>query len=399
LQLAESKRAEMLVKSERRELKNMSFNSSDIQSFKNVWVFCEQRQGVMMPTTFELISEGRKLANELGVELCGILLGDNVKGIAAELGQYGADKVYVYDSPLLKDFTTDAYTKVIVEAVEELKPEVLLFGASNIGRDLAPRCAARLHTGLCADCTHLDIDMPNYKGFLKEASTLPEERIEKLGTVKIAGEDHDVSRDLKMTRPAFGGHLMASIICPRFRPAMATVRPGVMKKRECPKNVEIIEPKFELTAADIHTEVVDTVKAAKKLSDMLGCDLAIAHKGRPRHNAAEVMGIIGDIKGKTCIINDDMIDTAGTLCANVKELKAMGAGDIYVCATHGIFSGPAIERLNDAPIVECLVTDAIPVEVGGKIKTISVAEEFAQAISAVYHEEPVSTLVGGDFAL
>ena len=144
---------------------------------------------------------------------------------------------------------------------------------------------------------------------------------------------------------------------------------------------------------------VGRAKAAKKLSDMLGCDLAIAHKGRPRHNAAEVMGIIGDIKGKTCVINDDMIDTAGTLCANVKELKAMGAGDIYVCAIHGIFSGPAIERLNDAPIVECVVTDAIPVEVGGKIKTISVAEEFAQAISAVYHEEPVSTLVGGDFAL
>ena len=254
----------------------MAFNSADTAAFKNVWVFCEQRQGVMMPTTFELISEGRKLANELGVELCGILLGDNVDGIAAELGEYGADKVYVYNSPLLKDFTTDAYTKVIVEAVEELKPEVLLFGASNIGRDLAPRCAARLHTGLCADCTHLDIDMPNYKGFLKEASTLPEERIEKLGTVKIAGQDHDVSRDLKMTRPAFGGHLMASIICPRFRPAMATVRPGVMKKRECPKNVEIIEPKFELTAADIHTEVVDTVKAAKKLVDLIGADFIVS---------------------------------------------------------------------------------------------------------------------------
>ena len=139
----------------------MAFNSADTAAFKNVWVFCEQRQGVMMPTTFELISEGRKLADELGVELCGILLGDNVDGIAAELGEYGADKVYVYNSPLLKDFTTDAYTKVIVEAVEEIKPEVLLFGASNIGRDLAPRCAARLHTGLCADCTHLDIDMPN----------------------------------------------------------------------------------------------------------------------------------------------------------------------------------------------------------------------------------------------
>ena len=144
---------------------------------------------------------------------------------------------------------------------------------------------------------------------------------------------------------------------------------------------------------------VGRAKAAKKLSDMLGCSLAIAHKGRPRHNAAEVMGIIGDIEGKTCIINDDMIDTAGTLCANVRELKALGAGDIYVCATHGIFSGQAIQRLNDAPIVECLVTDAIPVEEGGKIKTISVAGEFAETISAVYYEQSVSTLVGGDFAM
>ena len=182
----------------------MAFNSADIGAFKNVWVFCEQRQGVMMPTTFELISEGRKLANELGVELCGILLGDNVDGIAAELGEYGADKVYVYNSPLLKDYTTDGYTKVIVEAVEELKPEVLLFGASNIGRDLAPRCAARLHTGLCADCTHLDIDMPNYIQFLRESSTLD------VDSMKWDMED----RNLKMTRPAFGGHLMATIICP-----------------------------------------------------------------------------------------------------------------------------------------------------------------------------------------
>ena len=254
----------------------MAFNSADTAAFKNVWVFCEQRQGVMMPTTFELISEGRKLADELGVELCGILLGDNVDGIAAELGEYGADKVYVYNSPLLKDFTTDAYTKVIVEAVEEIKPEVLLFGASNIGRDLAPRCAARLHTGLCADCTHLDIDLPNYKNFLKEASTLPEDRINKLGTVMINREPHPVDRDLKMTRPAFGGHLMASIICPRFRPAMATVRPGVMKKRLCKKNVEILHPAFALEASDIHTEVVETVKAAKKLVDLIGADFIVS---------------------------------------------------------------------------------------------------------------------------
>ena len=258
----------------------MAFNSADTAAFKNVWVFCEQRQGKMMPTTFELISEGRKLADELGVELCGILLGDNVDDIAKELGGYGADKVYVYNSPLLKDYTTDAYTKVITDAVEEIKPEILLFGASNIGRDLAPRCAARLHTGLCADCTHLDIDMPIYKNFLREASTLPEERIEKLGTVKINGQDHDVSRDIKMTRPAFGGHLMASIFCPRFRPAMATVRPGVMKKREfcadCAEKVEILHPAFELSASDIKTEVVETVKAAKKLVDLIGADFIVS---------------------------------------------------------------------------------------------------------------------------
>ena len=258
----------------------MAFNSADTAAFKNVWVFCEQRQGVMMPTTFELISEGRKLADELGVELCGILLGDNVDGIANELGGYGADKVYVYNSPLLKDFTTDAYTKVIAEAVEEFKPEVLVFGASNIGRDLAPRCAARLHTGLCADCTHLDIDMPNYKGFLKEVSTLPAERIEKLGTVMINREPHSVERDLKMTRPAFGGHLMASIICPRFRPAMATVRPGVMKKREFDAAkaaaVEILHPAFELSAEDIKTEVVEVVKAAKKMVDLIGADFIVS---------------------------------------------------------------------------------------------------------------------------
>ena len=257
-----------------------TFMNTDPKAFSGVWVFCEQRQGKMMPTTFELISEGRKLADELGVQLSGILLGDSVDNIAAELGGYGADKVYVYNSPLLKDYTTDAYTKIITDAVHEFKPEIMLFGASHIGRDLAPRCAARLHTGLCADCTHLDIDMPNYKGFLKEASTLPEERIEKLGTVKIAGQDHDVSRDLKMTRPAFGGHLMATIVCPRFRPAMATVRPGVMKKREFDENgaskVELIHPAFTLTEADIHTKVLEIVKAARAMVDLTGAEVVVS---------------------------------------------------------------------------------------------------------------------------
>lgn len=140
-------------------------------------------------------------------------------------------------------------------------------------------------------------------------------------------------------------------------------------------------------------------KVAKKLSDYLGCEVAIAHKGRPKHNAAEVMGIIGNIKGKTCIINDDMIDTGGTLVGSINKLKDMGAGDIYISATHGIFSGEALERLETAPIVECVVTDAIPCAManvpGSKIKQISVAQELSEAIYNVYANKSVSGVSGG----
>ena len=257
-----------------------NYNSMDLAAFKNVWVFCEQRQGKMMPTTFELISEGRKLADELGVNLCGLLLGDNVEGIAKELGGYGADEVIVCEHPLLKNYTTDAYAKVICDVISEMKPEAFLIGATNIGRDLGPRCAARLHTGLCADCTHLDVDMPIYKDFLRSASTLPEEKIEKMNTAKVMGQDHDVSRDLKMTRPAFGGNLMATIICPRFRPSMATVRPGVMKKAPYDeakaKAVKVTKYDVKLDAADLQTEVVEVVKAAKKLVDLIGADYIVS---------------------------------------------------------------------------------------------------------------------------
>ena len=256
----------------------MDFNNTKLEDFKDVWVFCEQRQGKLMPTDFELISEGRRLADELGVKLCGLLLGDNVEGLAQELAGYGADKIIVCDHPLLKDYTTDAYAKVICDTVVEMKPEALLVGATNIGRDLAPRCAARLHTGLCADCTHLDIDMPNYKNFLKEASTLPAERIEKLGTVMINREPHPVDRDLKMTRPAFGGHLMASIICPRFRPCMATVRPGVMKKAafDANRKFELVKVDVKLEASDIHTQVLEVVKESRKLVDLTGAEVIVS---------------------------------------------------------------------------------------------------------------------------
>ena len=248
----------------------MSFNSADISAFKDIWVFCEQRGGALMSTDLELISEGRKLADERGVNLVGVLLGDNVEGLAKELGGYGADKIIVCNHPLLKDYTTDAYAKVLCDTIMAEKPEIVLFGATNIGRDLAPRCAARLHTGLCADCTHLDIDVANYIQFLRESSTLD------VDNAKWDMED----RNLKMTRPAFGGHLMATIICPRFRPCMATVRPGVMKKNAFDEakaaSVEIVRPAFELKAEDVKTEVVEVVKAAKKLVDLVGADFIVS---------------------------------------------------------------------------------------------------------------------------
>ncbi len=247
----------------------MAFDSRDTAAFHGVWVFCEQRDGKLMNTDFELISEGRKLADELGCELCGVLLGHNVEGLAKELGGYGADKIYVCDHELLETYTTDGYAKVICDLVEEKKPEVFLIGATNIGRDLGPRCAARLHTGLTADCTHLDVDVEKYKAFLKTTST-----------IDVDNTVFEQNTNLKMTRPAFGGHLMATIICPRFRPQMSTVRPGVMQKapfNQAKADAVVIEkPAVALSKEDIHVDVLEVKKAAKKMVDLIGADVVVS---------------------------------------------------------------------------------------------------------------------------
>ena len=145
------------------------FNNTNLADFSGVWVFCEQRQGELQPTVLELISEARKLADDMGTEVCGLLLGGKGVGekMAKELGAYGADKVLVCESDLLETYTTDAYAKVLCDTVMAKKPEILLIAATNIGRDLGPRCAARLHTGLTADCTHLDVDVEKYAAFLQ----------------------------------------------------------------------------------------------------------------------------------------------------------------------------------------------------------------------------------------
>ena len=286
------------------EFKNSGENMKD---FKGVWVFCEQRQGELQSTVLELVSEGRKLADDLGVELAGLLLGDNVEGLAKEIGAYGADKVILCDDPSLKDYTTDAYADVICDVVMDKKPEIVLIGATNIGRDLGPRCAARLHTGLTADCTHLDVETTKYVEFLKENSTLDVDQMVNAGRIKM--ED----RNLKMTRPAFGGHLMATIICPRFRPQMSTVRPGVLKKGtyDEAKAAAVVVEKYPVKTGELKTQVVEIVKEAKQLVDLIGADVVVSvgrgiskdvEKGIAL--AEELAGVLGGVVGGSRVAID-----------------------------------------------------------------------------------------------
>lgn len=218
----------------------------DLSAYKNVWVFVEQRENKIMPVAIELLGEGKRLAKEIGVELCAVVLGENIGDLAKECIAYGADKVYLAQHPLLKNFTTDGYTKVISEMIQAEKPEIVLLGATHIGRDLAPRIAARVDTGLTADCTKLEID--------------PEDK------------------KLLQTRPAFGGNIMATIVCTKHRPQMATVRPGVMDKAvvEGKRSGKIIDVAVNLDKEDIRTEVIKTVKADKAVVALEEAEVIVA---------------------------------------------------------------------------------------------------------------------------
>ena len=216
-----------------------------IADYKGVWVFAEQREGELQKVSLELLGEGRKIADKLGVNLTALLLGDNVKGLADTLGRHGADEVLVAESSLLKHYTTDGYTKVICDLANERKPGIIFIGATFIGRDLGPRVAARLTTGLTADCTVLDVD------------------VEKA--------------DLLATRPAFGGNLMATIVCPDHRPQMATVRPGVFSKlADEDRNFTVEEVEVRLVDADVRTKIVEIVKEAKEVVDISEANFIVA---------------------------------------------------------------------------------------------------------------------------
>jgi electron transfer flavoprotein alpha subunit len=201
---------------------------------KDVLVFIEQRSNQVQRVSLELLGKGRELADTLGGQLQAAVLGDKVGELAKQVLEYGADEVLVVDSHYLKEYTVTPYTKALTSLVQQAEPEILLIGATTIGRDLAPRLAARLETGLTADCTALEID--------------PE------------------TSNLLMTRPAFGGNLMATIICPDHRPQMSSVRPGVMTAPEATPGRDglITLVSQEFTPEDLDIQVLKTVKETRE---------------------------------------------------------------------------------------------------------------------------------------
>lgn len=213
---------------------------------KDVYVFIEQRDGVIQKVSLELLGEAKRLAGMLKQEVVAVILGDGLSSLVRTPIEYGADEVIYVDHEILRIYTTEPYTKALTQIVEERQPEIFLYGATSIGRDLAPRVSARIHTGLTADCTSLEID--------------------------------DETNLLLMTRPAFGGNIMATILCQEHRPQMATVRPGVMEMLSHNKAAEgkITEKTIEFSQEDMTIKVLEIVKEHKHAKDITEANILVS---------------------------------------------------------------------------------------------------------------------------
>lgn len=231
-----------------------------IQGYEGVFVFIEQVDGTIIRVSYELIGKAKDLAADLNTEVTAVVLGTSVQRLSAKLARYGADRVIIVDDPALKTYMTEPYAHALTSVIKEYKPDIVLFGATAIGRDLAPRVSARIHTGLTADCTGLDIVEEN---------------------------------NLRMTRPAFGGNIMAQIICPEHRPQMATVRPGVMQR---------IEP-IENTRCKMETFQVDGLADYKNVEI-----LDIITKVSERMNIQDAKILVSGGRGIGCPENFEMLE-------------------------------------------------------------------------------------------
>ena len=218
----------------------------DLAEYKGVYVIAEEFEGKLLNVTLELLGQGKQLAEGIGDEVGAVLIGHNVKPLAQELIAHGAHKVYVYDDPKFEHYNTTAFTRALVHFFNEVKPNVYLVGATNIGRDLGPRVANALQTGLTADCTNLFVD--------------------------------DDGKTIVWTRPALGGNIMAEIVCRNNRPQMGTVRPNVFKKPEADPNAtgEVIDMHVDLTEADFLTKFVELIKVGGNGIKIEEADIIVA---------------------------------------------------------------------------------------------------------------------------
>ena len=229
----------------------------NLEEYKGVFVFAQQVDNEISGIAFELIGKGKDLAKDLNTEVTAVLIGSGVKGLADELAAYGADRVIVVDDPELKDYRTKPYTHALASVINKYKPEIMLIGATAIGRDLGPRVSARVATGLTADCTQLDIgDFP---------------------LVAREGQEQKHNQ-LLMTRPAFGGNTIATIACPDNRPQMATVRPGVMQKIDRIEGAKAVVEEYNpgFTPDNKYVEILDVVKSITDTVDIMDAKILVS---------------------------------------------------------------------------------------------------------------------------
>lgn len=229
----------------------------NLEEYKGVFVFAQQVDNELSSIALELVGKGKDLAKDLGAEVTAVLIGSDVKGLCTELAEYGADRIIVVDDPELKEYRTEPYAHALAEVIKKYKPEIMLIGATAIGRDLGPRVSARIHTGLTADCTQLDIgDFP-------------------INPVPGKEQKHN---QLLMTRPAFGGNTIATIACPDFRPQMATVRPGVMQKAPRVAGAQAVIEEFNpgFTPDNKYVEILKIVKAVSDIEDIMDAKILVS---------------------------------------------------------------------------------------------------------------------------
>lgn len=251
----------------------------NLEEYRGVWVFLEVQQGRIAQVSLELLGAGRQMADKREVPLAGLLIGEGVRDLAQTAIPYGADEIYLYDDPIFRDYRTESYMRAVIECVQKHKPEIILYGATSTGKDLASAVATDLETGLTADTTMLDV---NAETGLLEAS-----------------------------RPAFGGNIMATILCKKHRPQMATVRPKVMKALppDFARKGKIIEERIALGEEDIRTKVLKIVRETKEKVRLDEADVIVAGgKGLGSKEGFELIHRFAESIGATVGASRDAVE-------------------------------------------------------------------------------------------